>query len=51
MSTDDVQAIHQRLDRLDDKLNDLFGTLAQQVAVCSPSAQGAFDSRGGTSLA
>jgi tetrahydromethanopterin S-methyltransferase subunit G len=37
MSNDDVQAIHQRLDRLDDKLNDLFGTLAQQVAVCSPS--------------
>ena len=37
MSTDDVQSIHQRLDRLDDRLNELFGTLAQQVAVCGPS--------------
>jgi len=39
MSTDELHAIHQRLDRLEEKLDSILTVVAEQMAVCGPTRQ------------
>jgi hypothetical protein len=37
MTTSEIQTLHERLDRLDDKLDRIMETVTRQVAICGPT--------------
>ena len=37
MNTDEMQSIHQRLDRVEDKLNQIGEAVTRQVTLCGPA--------------
>lgn len=37
MTRDEIQSLHERLDRLDDKLDRIAEAITRQVAICGPS--------------
>ena len=37
MTNDELQSLHQRLDRLEDKLNQIAETTTRQVTLCGPA--------------